>query len=265
MLQPVFTSFSEKIWKIYPDPAHHRLAVESRNSDEKRIYGWSVPLDRSIAVPLRMNADWWYSLQTVHEGFSLWQGIEEEGLPIPMGIYVFDQESGALAWEEPGVRFLYCGPEVVIAARAQDHDRILLLETATGRIREEIIREDLAIDFLDEYESSRFSDLQYPEHVSPATERYAEVSEMIPTLAGQIGPVSYLKIQDYQIVHRYHMNTDTKVIEGSLSVLQGTLPLTSGICTGEYQNGFAMDSFFLMNNWVVWVEFPNKLGRLQLW
>ncbi len=264
MLKPVFTSFSQRIWKIFPDISQNGLAIESRDSATKEIFGWAVSLDQPAAVSFELHENWWCSLRTVHEGYAVWQGIEEEGLPIPMGIYVFDQLSGALAWQNSELKFLHCGPEVIIAAKQQEPDIVFFLETQSGTIRDQTLLAELPLDFIEKFERSRFEGWQYPEHLSPDTDHYAEMNKEIPPLAEQVGPMNYLLAYGYQILHRYHIDPSTQEIAGCISVLKEGSPIIADIPTGHYPNGFALDSFFVMNDWLVWVEFPGKLGRLRL-
>lgn len=264
MLKPTYTTFPQRIWKIVPDLNLNRFSIESRDSSTKKTYGWSTVLDQSSIVPIDIEGNWWCSLITVHEGFSVWQGLEEEGLPIPKGIYVFDQLSGRLAWENPELAFLHCGPETIIATTPQDPNRVYFLDIGSGKVRDEILREDLPLDFLEEYEQRRFDGLLYPEHLSPGADKYVEVKHNTPPMADQTGPMNYLVMGEYQLLHRYHLNPETQEIDGFISILKDGEPFILDIPTGQYPNGFALDSFFVMNNWVVWVEFPDKLGRMKL-
>lgn len=262
MDSPLYTSFSEKVWKVFPDPFRLNLAVESRDAQANSIFGWSLPLAQKKAVPLALLSDWWCTLVTVHDGHSIWQGLEDEGLPVPQGIYVFDQENGKLVWENPSLRFLQCGPEVVIAAG--EEDQVFFLEVATGNVRQEISHEDLPRDFLADYEASRFQGLVYPSHLTPDTGLYHQMKTSFPTDMPQVGPMNYLSTHSYHILHRYAQDSAEAAIEGTLVIYDQDHQLVKTISTGSYENGFALDSFFVMNHWLIWVSFPNTIGRMLL-
>lgn len=263
MLKPVYTSFSSRIWKIIPDVRQNHVAIESRDSATKTVYGWAINLGQTEAVSFDMEENWWCSLCTVHEGHAVWQGIAEEGMPVPMGIYVFSL-NGDLAWQNSELRFLYCGPEVIIAGKQQEPDIVYFLETHSGTIRDKVFCKELPLDFLETFEQDRFTGLQYPEHLSPGTDTYAEVIQKTPRLAEQTGPMSYMVTHGHHILHRYRINPNTQEVEGLITVLKNETAVIPDIPTGQYPNGFALDSFFVMDNWLVWVEFPRKLGRVKL-
>ncbi len=264
MFRPIYSSFPQKIWRIFPDLLQDRLTIESRDSAKKNVYGWSVLLLQSNAVSLELSENWWCSLCTVHEGFSVWQGIEEEGLPIPLGIYVFDQQSGKLLWEAPELKFLHCGPEVIIATNPQETDRVYYLETRSGTLRDEVLQKDVPMDLLAEYDRNRFAGVHYPDHLSPGTDACNSLLDKMPPMPEQVGPVSYLRDREYDILHRYQLHPDTQSIDGMITIYKEGNSLIANLPTGQYPNGFTLDPFFLMKNWLVWVEFPGKLGRIEL-
>lgn len=264
MLKPVHTSFSQKIWKIFPHPGTNHLSVEGRDAITKQTYGWGAVLDHSDPVSYDLENDWWCSLTTAHESYSIWQGIEEEGLPTPKGIYVFDQFTGALVWKDVDLTFLYCGPEIIIAVNPQDAERIYFLEIGSGKVRDEILRKHLPMGILEKFEQDRFKGIQYPDHINPDTDRYKEINNSLSPTAQQTGPMSFLKFREYELCHRYYLNSDTNEIEGYISASKQGVSSLPDLPTGLYPNGFALDSFFMMNDWLVWVEFPNKLWRVKL-
>lgn len=263
MLKPVYSSFPQKIWKIFPDVGKNRLSIETRDSLTKQVFGWAVSLDQASPIVLDLEQNWWRSLITVHEGYSIWQGIEEEGLPIPRGVYVYEQLTGTLVWGNSDLKFLYCGPEIVIAVNPQEAERIYFLDVRSGQIRDEVRRSTLPVDSLEAFEQDRFTGIQYPQHISPGSARYQDINMGRPPMTKQTGPVSYLKFREYELAHRYY-HTDTNEIEGYISVRKQGVAILPDLPTGQYPNGFSLDSFFIINDWLVWVEFPDKVGRIKL-
>jgi hypothetical protein len=109
-------SFPGQVWRIEPDPRTGWLGVEVRQEDPREVSFWAVAPRDIEAQPLGLSLPdpWWVGLAACWQGALLVHGYQDPGLPLPIGVYVFDLPTGSLRWAQPSYQLGYLLPGQVL-------------------------------------------------------------------------------------------------------------------------------------------------------
>ncbi len=250
--QPSLINFRDTVWRLCPDPVSKILVAETRNRGSQSTAGFSIPLRSPQSLPMSLPQSWWISLTAAHDHRALWQRYEDEGLPVPLGMYAVELGDGGLAWQHPTLKFTGLAPEVALGIDPQTPQLTHLIDWRNGNIRETLETSQLPQDLIRQFDASRFATIHFPNHLLP---------DKVPQQ--KKGPVSELQTPRFKIRHHYQ-RAGNSGWTATLSITDPDDHLLAYYAAGTYPDGFGMDPFLLIHDWLVWLVPPSQVAILDL-
>ncbi len=264
-LFPQYRTWEFPVWKVLVNPAGTMLAIETRDRVNHVVQGWTFDLRSESLVRLSLPDTWWIQLGDFSEKMVIWQGFQDQSMPISQGIYALEVRTGSMSWMHEDLQFKRLGPEIVIACAPERPELLLWLDQRSGAIRERVERSAMPWAALDEWQKRRQRLHRFPDALLPDHPGWKVLSDRLMRThhIAVTGPLTQLVAGHWELTHGY-TQLGNQAPQGFLAFCYDQIPLRDVLSCGEYSGGFVLDPFFVVGEWLIWMEGSCRLGRCQL-
>jgi len=245
-----FSSVHEgKIWKLYSDPFSDLVLLEERNEESREVlfYVYNVnDFSKTKVVPYEKES-WWIGVHDFQYGICIFHLYQDGIEPVPQGVLVYDLINKEVLFESEELRF-------------KSRDKNILHFVDDGH-------DDKEIDLF-EFSKNRWSKLQHeviiPRYYNEDSKHYQTLITFFTSHCDikPIGAIEYLEFADRIIlsVNRFVHNK----LENILFIVtdSGDIEYQAELTTES--KGIGMGTFFLLDDFLWFVQNKNKLRVLQL-
>lgn len=257
--------FEGLVWRIVPDVDNNFVLIEIRQEKTKTVSFISLNITSGKMVLLEspaLSLDWWSGISSVISGKAILHRYPQTDVPEPMGMYVFDLQSGKNDWFAD-LNILYRSEDnYLISYRNERSGRTWQkISLITGKIVEDRLDEsNLLTDVISEVKEH--PKLQYPVQYLEGSEHFITVVDYLNTEFGikPVKSIDYLEKEGYIIVS-FYIFADSDSLNNHLWVLDsesGDIVLKQLLT--QNTKGVGLDTFFVFNDLIFCIKNKTELS-----
>ena len=128
------------LWRLLPSE-EAVFVIEDRNAESKTVTFAGIDAATGVVLwrDLRLEDDWWVSLQSTHHGVLFLHGYSAPDMPDPKKIIAVSCRTGALLWRNEDLVFLFPHEQCVYASKDEFEGRKFFeLALLTGEVLREV-------------------------------------------------------------------------------------------------------------------------------
>ncbi|MDQ3290908.1 MAG: DUF4905 domain-containing protein [Bacteroidota bacterium] len=246
------------------DYEHELLALELRDSDRLQVEFVVLNVKSGeLSVPYRSPENWWIGLEEAYGRVLYLHGFGNKAVGTHKGITAVTMDSFQVLWQQDEVIFYGFAPDSRILARPVETEKefFLALDAQTGAILESGISPVEAQFLVSGFNQQRTNSCKYPVHYPANSEHFALVSQFIFSRSGRQaqGAIDYLETEKFLILGYHELATENKWRNflGVYSAVDGLLLFEEVLM--DSGSGLSQDSFFIMNNTLLYIKEKNTL------
>ncbi len=262
-------SFKGNIWKVRVDTRQHLAVIEVRNGAEYTTSFHVIDLatQKQTVTDWILHEPWLIGIEDVHNGIIYTHQYRSPEIPEHYGIYAYDIRSRMLLWEQPQLSWLKKTNFSILAHYlTQEGLRQFVELDFSGKIIQQF-GEQIPIHIIQEAENlelDAFEQMRFPQSVLLDKPENKEHLTFFRTFAPllKFHYSEYLNYQENHILSYYSMNKDaTQTSMNNYLVIYNTLQdkKLCEVCLAQNVHRFAVDTFYMYQNHLFFVQHPDNL------
>jgi hypothetical protein len=257
--------FDGTIWRMIPEETTSSLVLEVRNADLHQTSFYSLHLHEAALTEITPVTDeqWWLGLQDAYQGCVILHGYADEQNPVPQGIYCYAVQSGKLLWQKPHYQYFSLLKNSILTTEAGKKE-LYKLDLQTGILTATHTEpEDVTLE-AQLFANERNKIPRFPLHY-PAKHAYFDIiSDFVKQKTGlhAIEAADYLEYKDLVILS-YYIYGDNK-LENRLLISDTNSTIIFEDILALSLNGIGLDTFFVLENQLIFIKNKNELFSYEL-
>ncbi|MCP4522228.1 MAG: DUF4905 domain-containing protein [Cytophagales bacterium] len=248
-----------QVWKQFIDEENQYLVVEGRNGDEHQVAFYIIDITKGEVINTIKPDDetWWLGIEDVQNGCILLHGYESEQSPVHKGVYCYDALTGQLLWEREDDYFYQKVDDKTIYLATSEQE-FLKIETRSGEILE-TTAESLPL------QTQEIKSIGYPLHYDKENSHFETLVKFLIQLQN-IEPVNAIEYWEssQHIVISYYICDEENKLENYLLILSTEGEILFQDCIAESLEGVGLDTFFIYQEKLFFVQKKNKVVCIEL-
>lgn len=261
-------SFDGLIWKVIPDEVNHLLVVEYRNSDKHLADFSAIDLKKKKIKwqGIKKDEPWWIGLEAVKDGYIYLHGYKDIQNPEHKGIISVTSDSGKILWEEKLLSFGGVFSEGILALQNEEEENkvYFLLDLKTGKQKKEYSDVEVLKKLNQVFREKQKSNIQNALHFTQESEYFPKLSEYVQEVTSEIPALAfdYAEYKNFIIIS-YYIYSDNK-LQNLLLIANEEGDVLLKEILDKSPKGVGMDTFFLLENTVIFVKEKKELIIYEL-
>ncbi len=257
-------TFNGLIWKTVPDIERNLLALEVRNNENHKTGFYVINLNSNefLLKDWVFSETWWVSLLALSDTRIYMRLFPDEQDPSNGEIQAFDIINKTILWTIDGLVPVEFGHHEILAFIGEgENRRFCAVNPLTGQVtypEQAEARENSA-----SRKTNDNRDLYYPVHYAEDDDNFRMIGKFLEKLG--IKPslaVDYLEFREYIIIS--YCQRENNDMESFLLLLDREGSVIFNKNTGSGLPGAGKDTFFVMNNGLIFASNKNNLIRIGL-
>ena len=243
--------FDGTIWKTVVDVVQQTLFVEVRNTSSKSVSFACVDLGQAkwLWKDLKMDEPWWITLSAASRNVVLFTTYNDVNNPDKKSLVAFDVLNQKIVWWRNDFAMSTVAGEIVTGVDTKFVSREIALNILDGK---EIARDALVFGAEQNFSVSR--PFQYPE----GSEHFVTVRSFLQSKANilPVVTVEYMEFRSLIAISAFVRHED---LANYLFVFNSEGKLLLKETLGEHLKGIALDTFFVLPGFLIFVKNKREL------
>ena len=259
LLQNFLCSFNAPVWNIISHPERPVLFVETRNEADLRatFHALEMKHGKFLWRDLLLDESWWVGISGVLEDVLLFHTYQDGSSPEKKQLIGYDFQHKKELWRISGFSWSQQGKGVLLGSLEEAGERKpAMLHVRSGKIEEIGANAPLAIEPLSGDENIG---IQYPFHYTEESEHYSTVAEFLKIYikSHPVKALEYLEFKDLVAIS-YYLYQGEK-LANFLLVMDTRQEIQLHEKLQEALDGVGMNTFFIMEEWLIYVKQKNQI------